>query len=89
MELSVALLDFRGIMLGLGCAIRGNSGGRALLEMIGSSISSFGVGGAAFGKFVIVGIGGGFIVLILFNRRASVGLIVLAPRPEALPEAMD
>jgi hypothetical protein len=36
---------------------------------------------------MLPGIGGA--MLILFNRRASVGLMVRAPRPEALPEAMD
>lgn len=40
-------------------------------------------------KLFIVGIGGGFTVLILFSLLASVGDIVLAPSPEARPEAND
>ena len=52
-------------------------------------ISSCGVGGVLLLKFDIVGIGGGFIVLSRFNLRASVGLMVLAPSPEARPDAKD
>jgi len=36
-----------------------------------------------------VGIGGAFIMLIRFSLLASVGLMVLAPNPEARPDAVD
>ena len=38
-------------------------------------------------RLVGIGIGIGGAILILFSLRASVGLTVLAPRPEARPEA--
>lgn len=49
-------------------------------------------GGSACGVGGVYGIGGGFgIIDILFNLRASVGLIVRAPRPVAcaLPGIME
>ena len=49
-------------------------------------------GGSACGVGGVYGIGGGFGIMdILFNRRASVGLIVRAPRPVAcaLPGIID
>ena len=85
------MLVFLGIKLGLGWLSLGSSGWciDALEKPAnGFGISSCGVGVVPFGKFA-VGIGGGFIMLILFNLLASVGLIVLAPNPDARPEAMD
>jgi hypothetical protein len=38
---------------------------------------------------MFVGIGGGLTVESRFSRRASVGLIVLAPKPLIRPEAKD
>lgn len=75
-------LGFRGIKLGEDCANRGNSG--SLGGNTGSS--SWGVGGC-LGMFV--GIGGGWTDDNRFSRRASVGLIVLAPNPLIRPEATD
>lgn len=70
---------FLGIKLGLACIKRGAS-------IFNGGISACGVAGT----FVaVVGIGGACIIDSRFNRRASVGLIVLAPRPEALPEMVD
>ena len=40
-------------------------------------------------KLLFVGKGGAFIMLILFSLLASVGEMVLAPRPEARPESVD
>ena len=98
-EDGVAELVFRGIRLGEGCVSLGSSGsldGAAVLAVlvalatfaeaaayvrlfIGFGISSPGVGPE--------GIGGACIIEILFSLLASVGLIVLAPRPEARPDA--
>ena len=39
--------------------------------------------------FIIVGIGGAFMALSRLILRASVGLTVRAPRPEARPDAID
>jgi hypothetical protein len=98
-EDGVEELVFRGIRLGDGCASLGSSGsldeGIALALpavvaavavaaayvrlFIGFGISSPGVGPE--------GIGGACIMEILFSLLASVGLIVLAPSPDARPEA--
>ena len=59
---------------------------RRKLEFMGFATSSAGVGGALGAA---VGIGGGFIMLILLSLLASVGLMVLAPSPEARPDAID
>ena len=69
-------------MLGDGCAKRGRSG--SLGGIIGSS--SWGVAGRLC---IFAGIGGGLTVDRRFSRRASVGLIVLAPSPLIRPEATD
>ena len=53
----------------------------------GFGISSCGVGVCAF--TMLVGIGGACIMLIRLSRLASVGLMVRAPRPDALPDAID
>ena len=84
-DVGVALLVMRGIKLGLGCVSLGSSGiGSA--EFNGFGISSCGVGVWALGK---VGMGGGCIILLRCCRFASVGLTVLAPSPEARPDASD
>ena len=93
----VGLLVFLGIMLGLGCVKRGNVGSdgtRAapgpLILWRGLEISSCGVAIGRLGKFIVAGTGGACIMLSRCNRLVSVGLIVLAPKPEgARPEMTD
>lgn len=79
-DVGVVLLVLLGIKLGLGCARRGIS------SFIGG-ISS--CGGPALPFDTLLGSGGACIMDILFRRRASVGLIVRAPKPDARPETVD
>lgn len=74
------LLVLLGIKLGLGCARRGIS------SFIGGISSCC---GAVFALDMLLGRGGACIMDILLRRRASVGLIVRAPRPDARPETVD
>lgn len=76
------MLAFRGMRLGDACANRGSSGSRG--GMTGSS--SCGVAGCLG---VFDGIGGGLAADRRLSRLASVGLIVLAPKPLTRPEATD
>lgn len=74
----LVVLTFLAAGLGEGWVSRGKSGKR------GAGISSCGDGGPLG---IPLGIGGTCIIESRLSRRVSVGLIVLAPRPLALPEA--
>lgn len=74
------LLVLLGIKLGLGCARRGIS------SFIGGISSCC---GPVLALDMLPGRGGACIMDILLRRRASVGLIVRAPRPDARPETVD
>lgn len=73
---------FRGIRLGLGCV--NLEGGTSCW----TGTSGCGVGGV-LGLGTLFGIGGACIMLILFNLLVSVGEMVLAPRPDIRPFAVD
>lgn len=75
---------FRGIELGLGCP----SSKDDVAYESGCSRSGCGVRGD-LGPIVFDGIGGACIMLIRFILRVSVGDMVLAPRPDILPLAVD